>query len=210
MSAMTINTSTARCLELLNLPSDIHESIISHLGFPEKPLLRMTCRHFQILIRPMTHAEIFGIDRRTCGGAERHPDMIQKDFFGCKECLRLRPKFKFADKMRRFKKGKWGKEPGKRFCVDCAIKPSKDGSGPAPYRPGTSVAILGVLHALCLDCGLFKKESMNWKLRMYCRECSQKYEAGPRELVETEEGHKDVVMETGDLIDTGKFEMVIS
>ena len=30
-----------------------------------------------------------------------------------------------------------------------------------------------------------------------------KYEAGPRELVKTEEGHKDVVMETGDLIDLG-------
>jgi hypothetical protein len=65
------------------------------------------------------------------------------------------------------------------------------------------VVFLGGLHALCLDCGLFREGSINWKLRMYCQECSQKYEAGPRELVKTEEGHKDVVMETGDLIDLG-------
>jgi hypothetical protein len=64
-------------------------------------------------------------------------------------CFRLRAGSKFADAMKKGPKGRNGKEPQKRFCIDCGLHP-----GPAEtrYSPGAELVVEGRRHVFCKSC----------------------------------------------------------
>ena len=159
----------------------------------------------------MTHAEIFGTDEEH-PGVERHPTMVKTRYFGCKECLRLRPASKFADSMVTGRNGKFGRNPEMRFCIDCGTKTPSDGSGPALYIRGVVLRVGGQMMVFCLECGKLRTRSEHWKLGQYCQKCSLRRPDGSPtrtvlsadEVVEKfMERNKNVVIEHGKLIGLG-------
>jgi hypothetical protein len=105
----------------------------------------MTNRHFRALIKPPTHAEL--LEAETTGWAEA------RGLFSCMDCLRLRRRRKFADAMTKGPKGKRGKEPHKRFCLDCGLNPMP---GTTRYSPGSEMKVGGLRYVLCKDCQSYR------------------------------------------------------
>src|SRR5438034_6031070 len=133
---MPFNSST-----LLSLPVELHIWIVNLCDIPSKLALRMTNRHFRALIKPPTHAQLLE--------AEKTRWAEVRDLFSCMDCLRLRLRCKFADAMTKGPKGKRGKEPQKRFCLDCGLNPKL---GTTRYSPGSEMKVGGTRFVICKDC----------------------------------------------------------
>ncbi|KAF8856859.1 hypothetical protein BDZ45DRAFT_675222 [Acephala macrosclerotiorum] len=127
---------------LLTLPLEIQNSITTHLTTPSILALRQTCTHFNHTLSPPTHPQLLL--------TEKTPWATSRNLYACKDCLRLRPSSKFADAMKKGKKGLNGKEPHKRFCVDCGVEPKK---GETRYSPGTEIVVDGERRVFCEGCG---------------------------------------------------------
>ena len=116
--------------------------MISHLDIPSKLKFRLTNRHFHTLIPRPTHSVLLL--------AERTPWALTRNLYSCMNCLRLRPQAKFATAMLNGPKGKNGKEPQKRFCIECGLK------GPrSRYSPGAEIIVEGKRHVLCKECKVY-------------------------------------------------------
>lgn len=96
---------------LVTLPVELQMEIIQYLGFPDIICLRMTCRRFSSLIPPLSHGELLKAEISAFG--------FENNLYSCSQCLRLRAEAKFSDKMVKYRKGKFGRDKGKRFCFDC-------------------------------------------------------------------------------------------
>ncbi|KAL2854075.1 hypothetical protein BJX68DRAFT_38831 [Aspergillus pseudodeflectus] len=130
---------------LLTLPPELHLLILTHLPFPSKTHLSLTCTYFHALIPPMTHAELLA--------AESTEFAISRDLYACRYCLRLRHSSEFGDRMLHKRRGRRGKSAGRRFCVECGLRPR--GGGEARYGPGAMVVRGGVVFVVCKACGVF-------------------------------------------------------
>jgi hypothetical protein len=133
---------------LLALPLELQEQVFQELGFPDNISLSMTCRHFWATTKPLTHKQLLL--------AERTEFAIGKDIYTCRDCLRLRPASKFADKMTKRKRGRLGSKNHKRFCVECGLKSGPRNTG---YTRGSRIMIQGVCHVICIRCGEFGEGS---------------------------------------------------
>lgn len=79
----------------LALPAEIYDRIQLELGFfPDLFRLRMTCKFFHDRIDPMQAGNL--------DMADVFSDYaVEKGLWGCYECVRMRPAWKFADAMRK-------------------------------------------------------------------------------------------------------------
>jgi hypothetical protein len=167
----------ASAASLRTLPLELQEQVIRKLEFPDIIFLRMTCRHFNNIVKPLTHAELLV--------AERTEVTIWKDLYACRYCLRLRPASKFADKMLKKKRRQSGCDSSNRFCVECGIK---SGPGITRYTRGSQIIVQGVSHVICIRCGEFEEGGVdNGKNTSECLNCwarTKAYRDGLREREE--------------------------
>ncbi|KAH8756843.1 hypothetical protein BGZ57DRAFT_772259, partial [Hyaloscypha finlandica] len=108
----------------------LQNNIISHLDIPSTLKLRLTNRHFHTLNPYPTHVTLLLV--------ERTPWAVAPNLYRCMDCLRLRFQEKFAPAMLHGPKGKNGKEPQKRFCVECGLKRPR-----SRYAPGAEIVVEG-------------------------------------------------------------------
>jgi hypothetical protein len=139
------STSPPKPSNFLLLPNELQNNIAAHLDILSKLKFRLTNRHFHTLIpRPALATLLL---------AERTPWATTRSLYSCMDCLRLRPHFKFATAMLKGSKGKNGREPQKRFCVECGLK------GPrSRYCPGAEIVVEGRRHVLCKECNAYSGE----------------------------------------------------
>ncbi|OCL05468.1 hypothetical protein AOQ84DRAFT_271563, partial [Glonium stellatum] len=129
---------------LLALPVELQKDIIDFLDFPSKQALRSTSHHFFIITKRPTHGELLVIEQSAWA--------IERRLYACKDCIRLRPSHKFADAMRKGPKGLNGRQPHKRFCIDCGLHPKPRTTR---YSPGARIEVEGKRYVLCNICKLF-------------------------------------------------------
>jgi hypothetical protein len=148
---------------LLGLPTEIQHEIVSNLSsadFPDKYSLRLSCRYFYNLIPAMQHSELLEV--------ESGPYCVTHKLFACKDCLRLRPASKFADKMRKRKRNQGGEEKSLRFCIECGIKPK---AGTTRYTRGSYLEVMRVPHVICIRCGRFGQAGTGEADKKHCYGC---------------------------------------
>lgn len=197
----TSSSSTRRSgkdapLELL--PLEIKVMIIEHLGRPDALTLKFcspTFYHAKVartkqLIPPYTYG--------------REPDLERDPYFNkwihrplaCRLCGRLRPSYKFTDKMKRGdierlkrkllirNKTLRGPKPKaiqttSRFCVDCGTTP--DAMGHQQYGRGTWLSIGGLSHIVCVQCN--RVDLADKRTEKLCRGCWEKKNATEPEVL---------------------------
>lgn len=146
---------------LLDLPTEIHQLIAQCLDFPSLIRLKTICRHFHTLISPLSVDQMLEVEVSAFGW--------QKDLYTCRDCLRLRPRAKFADNMIRKKKAKLAVDAEKRFCVDCGINPRQ---GTTRYTLGSHIVIQGEQYVICRSCGVFREAAVERGRNMSeCQRC---------------------------------------
>ncbi|KAL4907112.1 hypothetical protein BDW74DRAFT_175898 [Aspergillus multicolor] len=150
---------------IFTLPPELHLHIRAHLSFPSTILLRLTCRYFYALLDPLTHVQLLD--------AENSDFAVSKNLYACRYCLRLRDGEEFAVRMLSSGRGRRGADAGKRFCVECGVKPR--GGGEARYGRGAMFVIKGELRIVCIVCGKFargvREGSGGGGGRVRCSEC---------------------------------------
>lgn len=145
MSRIPIMIIPPPASRLLSLPLELQKDIIESLDIPSKLCLRLTNHHLQSLIPCATHPDLLV--------AEQTPWARRRGLYACMDCRRLRSSRCFADAMKKGPKGLNGKEPHKRFCVDCGLKPKW---GTTRYSPGAEIEVEGKKHVWCKACELYK------------------------------------------------------
>ena len=144
MAPTDATTSPSR---LLALPVELQKDIIELLDIPSKLALRITSWQFSFLIKPPTHQDLLAAERSTWAMARR--------LFACQDCIRLRPSREFADAMKKGPKGLNGKEPHKRFCIDCGLHPKPRTTR---YSPGSEMEVMGKRYVICKFCRMYTSE----------------------------------------------------
>ena len=142
----SLRTDMPSPLSLHGLSLELQEQIIRELAFPDIVFLKMTCRHFDAVIKALTHAQLLQ--------AEKTEFAIRQDVYACRDCLRLRPASSFADNMLKRKKRRYGQEDHKRFCVECGVQPRPRTTR---YTRGSHIVIQNVFYVFCIRCGAFKE-----------------------------------------------------
>ncbi|KAJ5676469.1 uncharacterized protein N7477_002102 [Penicillium maclennaniae] len=127
------------------LPPELHILIADFLSIYDLLALRLTCAYLRDLIPQPSH------DRLLL--AESADWARDRDLYTCRYCLRLRPASYFADRMLRRRRCRAGRDSGKRFCIECGLKPRE---GTARYGAGAQITIQGTLFVLCLSCQRFQ------------------------------------------------------
>ncbi|KAJ6121211.1 hypothetical protein N7523_005491 [Penicillium sp. IBT 18751x] len=127
------------------LPPELHILIADFLSIYDLLALRLTCAYLRDLIPQPSH------DRLLL--AESADWARDRDLYTCRYCLRLRPAYYFADRMLRRRRCRAGRDSGKRFCIECGLKPRE---GTARYGAGAQITIQGTLFVLCLSCQRFQ------------------------------------------------------
>lgn len=147
---MTIAVSTAQAREaqFMDLPTEIHIAIISQLSCPGRPNLKLTNRYFYELVPAPTHPQLLAAEDPIYDGED--PDTLK--FLTCRDCLRLRPSYKFSDNMRKGRMGGMRSHAHKRFCLDCFVNPKP---GTTRHAKGMYVEVMGEGFVLCRDCVQF-------------------------------------------------------
>jgi hypothetical protein len=144
-----------------DLPTEILHIIAYHLDAFSLIWLQRSCRLFRELIPSPTHLELIEAEVTEFG--------TQNDLYTCRDCLRLRPRAKFADNMVKRKKAKWMENRWDRWCVDCGINPRP---GTNRYTAGNLIVILGEPYVICLVCREFRAAaSENGKPLTVCQVC---------------------------------------
>ncbi|PLB44523.1 hypothetical protein P170DRAFT_430405 [Aspergillus steynii IBT 23096] len=129
---------------LISLPTELHLMIIKFLIFPDIIHLKLTCTYFNAIIPRLNHAALME--------AEETDFAACNYIFACRYCLRLRPRSEFADRMIHRRRGRYGREAGKRFCIECGLQPR---AGWPRYGPGAQIIIKGAPYVICLSCREF-------------------------------------------------------
>lgn len=146
---------------ICDIPMEILLIITHHLDVFSLISLQFSCRLFREIISSPSHLELIE--------AETTPFGNQNDLYTCQDCLRLRPRAKFADNMVKRKKAKWGFKATERWCVDCGINPRP---GTNRYTAGNIIIILGEPFVVCLDCRRFRgAASENGNPLCVCQVC---------------------------------------
>lgn len=139
----------AESTTFLKLPTEVHALVAECLDLPSRMQLRKVCRYFLELIPQLSIHEMLKVEVSAFG--------IQKDLYTCGDCLRLRPRAKFADNMVKKKKARFAINAEKRFCVECGINPGK---GTTRYTRGSLIVVQGESFALCRSCGSFSEAAV--------------------------------------------------
>lgn len=153
----------SRTNTILDLPTEILQMIAYYLDAdaPSIIWLRSSCQILRSSIPPPTHAKL--IEWETAGFG------LQNDLYACRDCLILRPKAKFGDKMTKKEKAKWGLDVINRWCVECGIKPLP---GTNRYTAGNHIQISGEHYVICLRCRHFGAgASADGKPLSVCQDC---------------------------------------
>lgn len=129
----------------LDLPPELHALITEFLPICDLLQLKLTCGYFHDLIPPPSHDQLLQAESTDWA---RH-----RDLYACRYCLRLRPACRFADRMLRRRRSRRGSDSGKRFCVECGLRPRR---GTARYGPGAQITVQGIFFVLCLSCQQFQ------------------------------------------------------
>jgi hypothetical protein len=146
---------------IYELPTEILLIIANYLDVFNRFRLRRSCRFLRGTIPSPTHLELIEAETSHFG--------TQTDLYACQDCVRLRPRAKFADNMVKRKKTKWGCKATERWCVDCGIYPRQ---GTNRYAPSNIITILGKRHIFCKGCtNLGVGASENGKLLSVCQVC---------------------------------------
>lgn len=146
---------------ICDIPTEILLIVAHHLDAFSLIWLQRSCRLFREIIPSPTHLELIE--------AEITPFGNQNDLYACQDCLRLRPRAKFADNMVKRKKAKWGCKATERWCVDCGINPR---AGTNRYTAGNIIIILGEPFVVCLECRKFRVgASENGNPLFVCQVC---------------------------------------
>lgn len=153
--------------EFLNLPTEIHFAIINQLFCPGRPSLKLTSRYFFELVPSPTHADLLAAEDPVYDGED--PDTIK--FLACRDCLRLRPSYNFADRMRKGRFGGRRSHAFKRFCIHCFLNPKP---GKTRHAKGMYVEIMGDGFVLCRECMEFKAVPSDQGDKRRCGECVEK------------------------------------
>ncbi|KAF2470567.1 uncharacterized protein BDR25DRAFT_160324, partial [Lindgomyces ingoldianus] len=136
---------------LLRLPVELHKDILDILKLAPTATqsilcLRLVNRYFYTLVPAPSHAMLLT--------AEREVWACRLCLYACRYCLRLRKGGNFADAMLKGRTGLNGKEPAKRFCVDCGLHPRP---GETRYSPGAEIVVKGERRVWCKICSQVKK-----------------------------------------------------
>jgi hypothetical protein len=142
---------------LERLPAELQRLILDNLDLPSKIALRLGNHHFNALIPRPTHAELLV--------AERTPWATICHLYACRKCVRLRPSNRFTDAMKKGPRGRNGKVPCKRFCIDCGLDQKKGG----PYSRGAEFDVEGRRHVVCWVCR--KPGERGSENSSRCKEC---------------------------------------
>ncbi|KAJ5479400.1 hypothetical protein N7530_004909 [Penicillium desertorum] len=146
---------------ICGLPTEILLIIAHHLDAFSLIWLQRSCQLFRGMIPSPTHLELMEAETTQFG--------FQNDLYACRDCLRLRPRAKFADKMVKRKKGKMGVNATERWCVDCGLNPRP---GTNRYTAGNIITILEESYVICLDCRNFREAaSENGQPLAVCQVC---------------------------------------
>ena len=146
---------------ICDLPTEILLKIAHHLDAFSLIWLQRSCQLFRGIIPFPNHLELIEAETTQFG--------IENDLYACQDCLRLRPRAKFADNMLKRKKAKWGDNATERWCVDCGITPRP---GTNRYTAGNIITVLGEPYVICLECRKFRKgASENGKQLFVCQVC---------------------------------------
>lgn len=158
----TISTAImSQASTICDLPTEILLIIAHHLDAFSLIWLQRSCQLFRGTIPSPTHLEL--ID------AEITPFGSQNDLYACRDCLRLRPRAKFADNMVKRKKAKLRDNATERWCVDCGLNPRP---GTNRYTAGNIITILEKPYVICLECRNFREAaSENGKPLAVCQGC---------------------------------------
>lgn len=90
--------AASNTFRILDPPQEIH-LLIAELSPPSTVIdLRLTNKHLNTLIPALTPAELLEVESSELG--------IQKKVYACSQCVRLRPRRKFADDMVGCSRGK--------------------------------------------------------------------------------------------------------
>lgn len=146
--------------QFMNLPPELHILIANFLIFPDLIHLKLTCAYFNDLIPSLSHQDLLE--------AELTDFAFAHDIYACRYCLRLRPAAKFADRMLRRGRGRYGRDAERRFCVECGLMPR---SGTARYGPGAQIVIQGVMFVICMVCRDFAVGVQDCKGIAICKSC---------------------------------------
>ncbi|ORY11619.1 hypothetical protein BCR34DRAFT_564958 [Clohesyomyces aquaticus] len=165
---------------LLRLPVEIHRDITDLLSqdpflLPSLIHLRLTNRYFHSLIPAPTHAQLLLMEQLPW--ARGSPLRARPSLYACRYCLRLRSSAHFADAMLKGRTGLNGKEPQKRFCVDCGLKSR---AGDTRYSPGAEFVVGGERRVWCKICIEVKKGAEAVGCTGCCKECHEKWVCGCR------------------------------
>lgn len=98
-------------MPLLTLPTEMQDSILTHLPFLDLHTLRMTNHYFYNLIPPPTHNDLLEAEKSEIG------------LYACVGCMKLRRKECFSSNMTKKKKVLGGLEAHNRFCIECGRRP---------------------------------------------------------------------------------------
>jgi hypothetical protein len=167
LSGLKLNNDST----LLNLPTEIHLAIISHLEFPETQFLRHSCHAFSTLIPAISSLD----DLLT---AEKWEGAQTLNLFTCAVCMRLRISGKFADAHRKGPFGREGRNREKRFCIDWGMKPPAGANSKLRYQWGDMWTRFGMPYVKCKGCRSKKRGVMGRKDCEMCPDCWRCIPAG--------------------------------
>ncbi|OJD25928.1 hypothetical protein ACJ73_02704 [Blastomyces percursus] len=139
----------SQSIAIRDLPAEILHIIAQNLDAFSLIRLRSSCRDLRESIPSLPIGRLIEAERTEFG--------TQNDLYACRDCLRLRPRANFADKMVKKSKSKWGYNDVDRWCVDCGINPRP---GTNRYTRGNHIVILGEPHGICLRCRQFKRGAL--------------------------------------------------
>lgn len=152
---------------IYDLPTEILLIIAHHLDAFSLIWLQRSCQLFRGIIPSPTHLELIEAETTQFG--------IENDLYACQDCLRLRPRAKFADKMVKREKAKGGSNAMARWCVDCGLN-SRPGTN--RYTANNIITILGEPYVKCLECREFREAaSENGKPLFVCQVCRRRTRA---------------------------------
>jgi hypothetical protein len=154
-------------VEFMDLPTEIHIAIINQLSCPGRPCLKYTNRYFFELVPLPSHAELLAAEDPIYDGED--PNTLK--FLACRDCVRLRPSYKFADKMRKGRLGGRRSHAFKRICLDSFLNPKP---GKPRDAKGSYVKIMGEIFVLCRECMRFERVPSDQRDKRRCGGCVEK------------------------------------
>lgn len=164
----TITTAImSQASTICDLPTEILLIIAHHLDAFSLIWLQRSCQLFRGTIPSPSHLELMEAEITQFG--------FQNDLYACLDCLRLRPRAKFADNMVKRKKAKLRYNAKQRWCVDCGLNPRP---GTNRYTVGNIITILEKPYVICLECREFREGASEiGKSLAVCRVCRRSTKA---------------------------------